>query len=116
MPRKIAARRSAIHGNGVFAVAPIAKGERIVEYKGRRRTHEEVDTDVTGDAAANKKLSQDRADAVDAAVKAAGANAKQLTGAEGYGSQFAKAGADAPDSEKEKDRRIALVKQRNNIK
>ena len=50
MPRKIVARRSAIHGNGVFAVAPIAKGERIVEYKGRRRTHEEVDADVTGDA------------------------------------------------------------------
>ena len=49
MPRKIVARRSAIHGNGVFAVAPIAKGERIVEYKGRRRTHEEVDNDVTGD-------------------------------------------------------------------
>ena len=49
MPRKIVARRSAIHGNGVFAVAPIAKGERIIEYKGRRRTHEEVDNDVTGD-------------------------------------------------------------------
>jgi len=49
MPRKIVARRSAIHGNGVFAVAPIAKGERVVEYKGRRRTHEEVDKDVAGD-------------------------------------------------------------------
>jgi SET domain-containing protein len=49
MPRKIVARRSAIHGNGVFAVAPIAKGERIVEYKGRRRTHDEVDADVSGD-------------------------------------------------------------------
>lgn len=50
MPRKIAARRSAIHGNGVFAVAPIAKGERIIEYKGRRRTHEEADAGDTGDA------------------------------------------------------------------
>jgi uncharacterized protein len=49
MPRKIVARRSAIHGNGVFAVAPIAKGERVIEYKGRRRTHEAVDADVTGD-------------------------------------------------------------------
>src|SRR3546814_3401676 len=49
MPRKIAARKSDIHGNGVFAVAPIAKGERVIEYKGRRRTHEEVDADVTGD-------------------------------------------------------------------
>lgn len=49
MPRKIVARRSAIHGNGVFAVAPIAKGERVIEYKGRRRTHEEVDADEAGD-------------------------------------------------------------------
>ena len=49
MPRKIVARRSAIHGNGVFAVAPIAKGERIIEYKGRRRTHEEVDAGDSGD-------------------------------------------------------------------
>jgi SET domain-containing protein len=49
MPRKIVARRSAIHGNGVFAVAPIAKGERIIEYKGRRRTHEDVDAGDSGD-------------------------------------------------------------------
>lgn len=49
MPRKIAARRSAIHGNGVFAIAPIAKGERVIEYKGRRRTHEEVDAGDSGD-------------------------------------------------------------------
>ncbi|HZH43722.1 MAG TPA: SET domain-containing protein-lysine N-methyltransferase [Lysobacter sp.] len=48
MPRKIVARRSAIHGNGVFALQPIAKGERIVEYKGRLRTHEEVDRGATG--------------------------------------------------------------------
>ena len=50
MPRKIVARRSAIHGNGVFAVEPIRKGERIIEYKGRRRTHAEVDAGDTGDA------------------------------------------------------------------
>ena len=50
MPRKIVARRSAIHGNGVFALEPIAKGERIIEYKGRRRTHAEVDAGETGDA------------------------------------------------------------------
>lgn len=49
MPRKIVARRSAIHGNGVFAVAPIAKGERVIEYKGRRRTHEDVDAGDSGD-------------------------------------------------------------------
>jgi uncharacterized protein len=50
MPRKIVARKSAIHGNGVFALARIAKGERIVEYKGERRTHEDVDAGDTGAA------------------------------------------------------------------
>ena len=49
MPRKITTRRSTIHGNGMFAVAPIAKGERLIEYKGRRRTHEDVDAGDTGD-------------------------------------------------------------------
>jgi len=49
MPRKIVARKSRIHGNGVFALQPIRKGERIIEYKGRRRTHEEVDADESGD-------------------------------------------------------------------
>jgi SET domain-containing protein len=48
MPRKIVARKSAIHGNGVFALAPIAKGERVIEYKGRRRTHAEVDEGDSG--------------------------------------------------------------------
>ncbi|WP_372014707.1 SET domain-containing protein [Pseudoxanthomonas sp. 10H] len=49
MPRKIVARKSPIHGNGVFAVAPIRKGERVIEYKGRRRTHAQVDADSGGD-------------------------------------------------------------------
>ncbi len=49
MPKKIATRKSAIHGNGMFAVAPIAKGERLIEYKGRRRSHDEVDNDDSGD-------------------------------------------------------------------
>ena len=49
MPRKISARKSKIHGNGVFALQPIAKGERILEYKGKRRTHDEVDADESGD-------------------------------------------------------------------
>ena len=43
MPKKIEARRSAIHGNGVFATEAIAKGERVIRYKGLLRTHEEVD-------------------------------------------------------------------------
>ena len=49
MPRKIEARQSDIHGNGVFAIANIKKGEQVVEYKGKRRTHAEVDKDDTGD-------------------------------------------------------------------
>ena len=41
--KKIAARRSAIHGNGVFATETIAKGERVIRYKGLLRSHDEVD-------------------------------------------------------------------------
>ncbi|HEY0332509.1 MAG TPA: SET domain-containing protein-lysine N-methyltransferase, partial [Stenotrophomonas sp.] len=29
MSRKIAARKSRIHGNGVFAVQPLKKGDRV---------------------------------------------------------------------------------------
>ncbi|MCC6609276.1 MAG: SET domain-containing protein-lysine N-methyltransferase [Burkholderiales bacterium] len=36
-------RKSGIHGRGVFAARRIAKGTRIIEYKGERVTHEEVD-------------------------------------------------------------------------
>jgi SET domain-containing protein len=43
MARKFATRRSTIHGNGVFAVAPIARGERLIQYKGKLRTHADVD-------------------------------------------------------------------------
>ena len=50
MPSKIVARRSSIHGTGVFATAPIAKGERIIEYRGQRRTHEDVDAGDEGSA------------------------------------------------------------------
>jgi SET domain-containing protein len=32
------ARKSAIHGNGVFAVAPIKQGERVIQYKGLLRS------------------------------------------------------------------------------
>ena len=65
-------------------------------------------TDKTGDAKLNKKLSQDRANAVVAAIKAAGGNATQLLEAEGYGSEFATVPATASDEERRKDRRIAV--------
>jgi outer membrane protein OmpA-like peptidoglycan-associated protein len=65
-------------------------------------------TDKVGNADANKKLSQQRAEAVMNAIKSAGANAGQLTGAEGYGSQFAKVDASASDEERRSDRRIAV--------
>lgn len=50
MPSKVVARRSSIHGTGVFATVDIAKGERIIEYKGMRRTHEDVDGSDVGSA------------------------------------------------------------------
>jgi outer membrane protein OmpA-like peptidoglycan-associated protein len=65
-------------------------------------------TDKTGDSLANLKLSQARANAVLAALKTEGANMKQIQGAEGYGSQLAKADTGAADEEKQKDRRISI--------
>ncbi|HTM93340.1 MAG TPA: OmpA family protein [Flavisolibacter sp.] len=65
-------------------------------------------TDKTGNEASNKKLSQQRADAVASAIKTAGGKPGQITGAEGYGSAFAKVPATATDEERKKDRRIAL--------
>lgn len=45
MPKKIERRQSPIHGSGVFAIAPIARGEKVVRYKGRVRRHDEVDAE-----------------------------------------------------------------------
>ena len=47
--RRIAVRRSNIHGKGVFATAPIAKGTRIIEYKGKRISEEAADEQYGGD-------------------------------------------------------------------
>jgi uncharacterized protein len=33
--RRIQVRKSGVHGKGVFALKPIARGERIIEYKGQ---------------------------------------------------------------------------------
>ncbi|MBI3044952.1 MAG: SET domain-containing protein-lysine N-methyltransferase [Betaproteobacteria bacterium] len=41
--RRFAVRHSTIHGRGVFALARIRKGGRIVEYTGERITSAEVD-------------------------------------------------------------------------
>ncbi len=47
--KKIEARLSPIHGNGVFATELIEKGERVVRYKGKLRTHAEVDEEYGDD-------------------------------------------------------------------
>lgn len=65
-------------------------------------------TDATGDPKANQQLSQERAEAVNHALGNANVKPVQLLGAEGYGAQFAKAAADAPDEERQKDRRISV--------
>ncbi len=43
MPKRIAARRSPIHGNGVFALTDIPKGTELIEYCGKRLTHAQAD-------------------------------------------------------------------------
>ncbi len=40
--RRVAVRRSGIHGKGVFAAMSLAKGERIIEYKGERISWKEA--------------------------------------------------------------------------
>ncbi len=39
----VEARSSGIHGTGVYAIAPIKKGTRIIEYLGERISHAEAD-------------------------------------------------------------------------
>ena len=48
MSSKIVQRNSKIHGQGVFATAKIKAGEDVVEYKGKLRTHKEVDAEYGG--------------------------------------------------------------------
>ena len=64
-------------------------------------------TDRTGDEAINKRLSQQRADAVKNFLAEKGLGA-QVVGAEGYGSEFATVDAGASDAERAKDRRVAV--------
>lgn len=39
----VEARNSTIHGRGVYAIAPIKKGTRVLEYLGERISHHEAD-------------------------------------------------------------------------
>jgi outer membrane protein OmpA-like peptidoglycan-associated protein len=64
-------------------------------------------TDKTGNEPANMQLSSNRAMAARQALTKAGVGA-QVIGAEGYGSQFAKVAADAPESDRLKDRRVSV--------
>jgi outer membrane protein OmpA-like peptidoglycan-associated protein len=64
-------------------------------------------TDSSGNASANKKLSQDRADATKMGLAKRGVGA-QVISAEGYGSQFAKASPTAPDNERALDRHVSV--------
>lgn len=64
-------------------------------------------TDKKGDDAANKKLSDDRAKAVKAALEKAGVGA-QVPEAEGYGEQFATVAETASDEERKVDRKTAI--------
>lgn len=64
-------------------------------------------TDRTGDETVNKKISQERADAVKNYLDKEGLST-QVVGAEGYGSEFAQVAWDAPDKERAKDRRVAI--------
>ena len=43
MTRRIAARRSPIHGNGVFALVDIPKGVELIEYRGKLLTMAQAD-------------------------------------------------------------------------
>ncbi|MDP4261410.1 MAG: OmpA family protein [Bacteroidota bacterium] len=64
-------------------------------------------TDASGNAAANKKLSQDRADAARSGLIRLGVGA-QVIGAEGYGSEFAKYPATASEQERDADRHVSI--------
>ena len=44
----IQVRQSAVHGRGVFAVRPIRKGQRIIEYTGRRVPWKSIPANVNG--------------------------------------------------------------------
>jgi uncharacterized protein len=50
MTRRIVARRSPIHGNGVFAATALAAGSKVIEYRGKLLTHAQADKLYPGNA------------------------------------------------------------------
>ncbi|MBX3727410.1 MAG: SET domain-containing protein-lysine N-methyltransferase [Xanthomonadales bacterium] len=48
MTRRIEVRRSGIHGRGVFAATDLAASLRVIEYRGRRISHDEADACYDG--------------------------------------------------------------------
>ncbi|WP_118972098.1 OmpA family protein [Taibaiella koreensis] len=64
-------------------------------------------TDKTGNEQVNVKLSGERAAAVKKALEAAGVGG-QIDGAEGYGSQFARFPAEAPEEDRIQDRHVSV--------
>jgi outer membrane protein OmpA-like peptidoglycan-associated protein len=64
-------------------------------------------TDASGNAASNKKLSQDRADAARSGLVKLGVG-PQVISAEGYGSTLAKYPASASEQERAADRRVSV--------
>ncbi len=101
--------------NFTFGTAEIIPGsfKEVINIKEILKAYPKVKiklggyTDKVGDESANKKLSQQRADAVAAMLKEMGVES-QLAGAEGYGAAFAKYPAEAPESDRIKDRRISV--------
>ena len=61
-----------------------------------------------GDSVLNSELSENRAESIAKALKTAGVNQGQITGAEGFGSDFAQYPPDAADSLRSKDRHISI--------
>lgn len=47
-------RRSRIQGRGAFAIEPIRKGQRVIEYRGEPITHKEADRRYDADDAAGR--------------------------------------------------------------
>jgi len=61
-----------------------------------------------GDSVLNSELSENRAESIAQALKTAGVISGQITGAEGFGSDFAQYAPDDPDSLRAKDKRISI--------